>query len=369
MLKRTTYKKRIISSALLCLMGVSAVAGCGQKEEEPLITIEAGDDTLDYSYTTCVRDDINEVLQVKCTYKKNAEQEVYFPVSGKKIDKVYVRVGDEVKKGDVLASLNIGSLDSDIENLKYNIARNELLKSYISEQESIDSQNIYLDFYYGNAFVAGDEENRDNRLKNLKKQNEKKEQQYDDALEFDKRKLAQLSKELSESKVVADFDGTVSFIEDGLEGSTTNVEKCIIRILDNEEGYFETEFADAFEYFDDGENYSMTVLYGNGKGEYEVTPVEYDKWGDTQKFAIVTGENIADLDSDSRGEIYIVTNRRENVLCIPKKTVHYAGEDAYVYVLDEEGMRDVKWIETGIEGDGKVEILSGLDEGEKIITR
>ena len=365
------YKQKIniVSTSLALVMGVSLLAGCGQKEEEPLITIESGDDTLDYSYTACIRDDISEKKAVKCSYKKNAEQEVYFPVSGKKIDKVYVKLGDEVKKGDILASLNIGSLDSDIEDLRYYIARNELLKGYITEQENIDIQSIYLDYFYGNAFVAGDEENRDNRLNALKEQNEKRDRQYSDSLEFDKRKLAQLSREFSESKVVADFDGTVSFVEDGLEGSTTNVEKCIMRILDNEEGYFETEIADATELFNDGAVYEMKVMYGNGKGDYEVTPMDMENWGETQKFSIVTGENIADLDSDSRGEIYIETSRRENVLSIPKKTVHYAGEDAYVYVLDEEGMRDVRWVETGIEGDGKVEILSGLDEGDKVITR
>ena len=32
-------------------------------------------------------------------------------------------------------------------------------------------------------------------------------------------------------------------------------------------------------------------------------------------------------------------------------------------------MRQVKWIVTGLEGDEKVEIVSGLENGEKVIKR
>ena len=369
--KHKSKKTKIVTGLLACVtaVGMAFTTGCTTEEEPPLITVESGDDTLDYSFVTCVRDDLYSVVAIKCEYSKNAEQEVYFPVSGKKIDKVYVNIGDEVKKGDVLASLNIGSLKTDIEDLEYSIKRNELLLGYVSEQETLDTQSVYLDFAYGGGFAQGNEEYKDNRLKSITEGNDRTEQGYNDTLEFDKRKLSKLKKDYSDSMVYADFDGTVSFVADGLEGSTTNIEKCIMRIIDNEEGYFETEASDYVSYFSEGEKLDMKVLFGDGKGEYELLPMNMDQWGDKQYFSIVSGEKTAELGAGSRGEIYIVTDERKDALCIPVSTVRYAGDDSYVYVINDSGLRDVRWITTGIEYDGKVEVTSGLEEGEKVITR
>ena len=369
--KHKSKKTKLVTGFLACVtaVGMAFTTGCAAEEEPPLITVESGDDTLDYSFVTCVRDDLYSVVAIKCEYSKNAEQEVYFPVSGKKIDKVYVNIGDEVKKGDVLASLNIGSLKTDIEDLEYSIKRNELLLGYVSEQESLDMQSVYLDFAYGGGFAQGNEEYKDNRLKSITEGNDRTEQGYNDTLEFDKRKLSKLKKDYSDSMVYADFDGTVSYVVDGLEGSTTNIEKCIMRIIDNEEGYFETEASDYVSYFSEGEKLNMKVLFGDGKGEYELLPMNMDQWGDKQYFSIASGEKTAELGAGSRGEIYIVTDERKDALCIPVSTVRYAGDDSYVYVINDSGLRDVRWITTGIEYDGKVEVTSGLEEGEKVITR
>lgn len=369
--KHKSKKTKLVTGLLACVtaVGMAFTTGCTTEEEPPLITVESGDDTLDYSFVTCVRDDLYSVVAIKCEYSKNAEQEVYFPVSGKKIDKVYVNIGDEVKKGDVLASLNIGSLKTDIEDLEYSIKRNELLLGYVSEQESLDMQSVYLDFAYGGGFAQGNEEYKDNRLKSITEGNDRTEQGYNDTLEFDKRKLSKLKKDYSDSMVYADFDGTVSYVADGLEGSTTNIEKCIMRIIDNEEGYFETEASDYVSYFSEGEKLDMKVLFGDGKGEYELLPMNMDQWGDKQYFSIASGEKTAELGAGSRGEIYIVTDERKDALCIPVNTVRYAGDDSYVYVINDSGLRDVRWITTGIEYDGKVEVTSGLEEGEKVITR
>lgn len=369
--KHKSKKTKLVTGLLACVtaVGMAFTTGCTTEEEPPLITVESGDDTLDYSFVTCVRDDLYSVVAIKCEYSKNAEQEVYFPVSGKKIDKVYVNIGDEVKKGDVLASLNIGSLKTDIEDLEYSIKRNELLLGYVSEQETLDTQSVYLDFAYGGGFAQGNEEYKDNRLKSITEGNDRTEQGYNDTLEFDKRKLSKLKKDYSDSMVYADFDGTVSYVADGLEGSTTNIEKCIMRIIDNEEGYFETEASDYVSYFSEGEKLDMKVLFGDGKGEYELLPMNMDQWGDKQYFSIASGEKTAELGAGSRGEIYIVTDERKDALCIPVSTVRYAGDDSYVYVINDSGLRDVRWITTGIEYDGKVEVTSGLEEGEKVITR
>lgn len=363
-----TKNKRPFLFAVSALLVAGALGGCGKEEKTgDLITVVSGDDEISYNFTTVVRDDVYETQTVRCSYQKNAEQEVFFPVSGKKIDRVLVNVGDEVKKGDVLAQLDVGSLQGEIETLKYKISRNELLLSYIEEQEILDTQSIVLDYYYG--YLYGNEEAKDNKIEELKKQNEKAATGYNDSLEFDRRELQKLQGEYQNSMVRAAFDGTVNFVAENLQGSTTNVETCIIKIQDNEEGYFEAQAGELASYFTDGEIVEMKIAYGDGKGDYELLPLNMDEWGESQYFSIVSGLNMDELSKDSKGDITIITNKRENVLCIPASCVRLAGEDSYVYVLDENGMRSVRWIETGVKGDGKIEVTKGLDEGDKVIVR
>ena len=51
------------------------------------------------------------------------------------------------------------------------------------------------------------------------------------------------------------------------------------------------------------------------------------------------------------------------------KENHEADGKSYVYVLGENDIREVKWIETGLYGDSMVEVVGGLTEGENIILK
>lgn len=49
--------------------------------------------------------------------------------------------------------------------------------------------------------------------------------------------------------------------------------------------------------------------------------------------------------------------------------VHRAGEDYYVYCEDENGLKSVRYIKTGLVGSEYVEIVEGLAEGEMVIRK
>jgi len=63
----------------------------------------------------------------------------------------------------------------------------------------------------------------------------------------------------------------------------------------------------------------------------------------------------------------IVTAQKENVLSLPYFVVKQSNGGKYVEVL-KNGQRERKTIQTGLEGETMVEITSGLDEGEKVIS-
>ena len=363
-MKKTSKTTKIITAFALATTFI--LSSCAAPEEEPVIILEEGDDSLDYVLATCTYDDIIATRKMECTYKKDDEQEVYFPVSGKVIDKVYVDVGTEVKKGDVLAELDIGTLEADIAYYEYSIRKNTLLLSYIDEEEELTIEDYYVSCYVRHTMSG---EMLATSVEKLKEQNDQKRQSYNDTLEFDRRKLAQLKKEYAQSTVTAEFDGKVSEIVEKLEGSTSNVEKCIMKIVDNSEGFFETKQSDITQYFREGVPVQMKIITGSGKGDYELVPDDIANWGETQRFRIFSGDNAEELEAGVKGDITFPVETKENVLCLPKDCIYKAGNDSYVYVLDDEGMRQVKWIETGLEGDEKVEIVSGLENGEKVIKR
>ena len=47
--------------------------------------------------------------------------------------------------------------------------------------------------------------------------------------------------------------------------------------------------------------------------------------------------------------------------------LHWCWINGKMYVLGENDIREVRWIETGFCGDRLTEILSGLEEGEAVI--
>jgi len=63
----------------------------------------------------------------------------------------------------------------------------------------------------------------------------------------------------------------------------------------------------------------------------------------------------------------VIIDRRDDVLMIPERLVTFAGDTAKVTVLDADGTREKRIIQTGLSDAINIEVTSGLDEGEKVI--
>ena len=73
------------------------------------------------------------------------------------------------------------------------------------------------------------------------------------------------------------------------------------------------------------------------------------------------------LEEGKRGVVNVVLQKVENVLYVKSGTIKTAGDTSVVYYLDEEGMKKIKEVVTGLDNGTYVEIVSGLAEGEEII--
>jgi membrane fusion protein (multidrug efflux system) len=65
-------------------------------------------------------------------------------------------------------------------------------------------------------------------------------------------------------------------------------------------------------------------------------------------------------------EIEILYNEKD-ALGVPDTSIMYEGSKKFIYKIIENNMVKKTEIETGVRNKGNLEILSGLNEGEKII--
>lgn len=63
----------------------------------------------------------------------------------------------------------------------------------------------------------------------------------------------------------------------------------------------------------------------------------------------------------------LVVERRENTISVPLNAVLEKGGDKFVYVVDDKNVPHKKVVETGIKNDENVEIVSGVQNGEKVV--
>jgi len=82
---------------------------------------------------------------------------------------------------------------------------------------------------------------------------------------------------------------------------------------------------------------------------------------------IALGENIEGIKQGMTADITIETNKKDKVLAIPKGTVEKVDGKTMVKVL-KNGKAEYREIIVGLKGDDLVEVVSGLAEGEKIVT-
>jgi HlyD family secretion protein len=74
------------------------------------------------------------------------------------------------------------------------------------------------------------------------------------------------------------------------------------------------------------------------------------------------------IKSGMSADVDIICDSRENALAVPSKAIFSKDGDKFVRILEGKNVKEIK-VETGIRGsEGEIEILSGLKEGEKVIT-
>ncbi|RMF65906.1 MAG: efflux RND transporter periplasmic adaptor subunit [Calditrichaeota bacterium] len=273
------------------------------------------------------------------------------------VDEIYFKEGEAARKGEVLVKLRSKDLEAKraqaeaaiaeatvhYKTMETNLKRIEaLFAKKAATQKELDDMRA--------AFASA---------KARKIQAEKMKVEVDEILKY--------------SNIAAPFDGVVGrkFVEAGdlanpgmpiLEFENTDQVKIVAKVPESEVGSLQP-----------GMNVRIQVrashIGTNGKsteGVIDRIVPAADPMSRQFDVHVIVDNRDGRMRSGMFARIMVGGSRGEG-LFVPRTAVFRRGQLEGLYVVDSEQKAHLRWIRTGIENDGFIEVLSGLNPGEKVV--
>ena len=371
-----------LAAVLPLLLASSALLP--EEEELPASPAVRSVKAESYTMTSVVREDIVKSVKVSCTYKPARSESLSFTLGGELIENVFVREGDSVTKGQLLAELEKGSLEKQIDSENDALELIRLQISQLNERRALQSRRhtLRLKQIEETPDLLRTEADRLKKEENTSFGKTQEDYQAELAVLQDnetvhQKKLEEYRRNLDRCRLRAGIGGTVSFLREVEEGSRSVEGERFLTISDMSTSVFLVK-GDDTRYFTPGQSvtinayqkeYAATAADSSSFGPEGLDPV-LDKDGNVLPVMYFRLEQPdPDLEEEDTASITVLLDSRKNVLCLPSDAVKSANGETVVYYLNEAGIKDMKPVKTGLEADGKIEILSGLEAGESVILK
>ena len=319
----------IAAVAALCT-AVSSLSGCYFFPEEeklldpPVLKVE----DVTYSTYKAVKKTIVNKATATGYCVSEVQQDCMFKERDGKLKTIYVRAGDTVKEGDLIAEYDTGDLEYELRTQELKVQQAEI--TYNASGSETD------------------------RLQ----------------LEIEKNTLAQYQNELDGSKLYAPCDGLVSFAERIKAGTTVDAYKVIATIIDPDKIYVKASVTDEKK-FSKGQTVTITIDGDDYEGTIVKTPLEAKEQGDEDTSSIYA-EFKGTLPSFTKvgtvADISYIKEQAEDAIVIPKYLVKTLSGQDYVQIFKDGEKTEVN-VELGISNATEVQILSGLSEGDEVVVK
>ncbi len=351
--------KRIgaISLALMCLL---SVAGCGAGKQEVVREdlMQASQNKAKEILTDKVkRGDLKISQSFFCTAECKNEVECKFGISGLSYESVYVETGDSVKKGELLAELDMTGVEEQIQDAKREYDSAVLALSSLKVQRK-DEEEIAKWSYQ-----------KEKERKAMEESFEEQERLQKEAIRISGQRLKEAEQEQEKRRIYAPFDGTITYLYD-IQGSAkggVNQARSDQKLTFLKIGNGDYVFVGETEYYQNypvGTKVSMTI----GEREYamQVTKVE-DTDSKSKKLTLALLDQSYGISKGAKGTVSAKQKKLENVLYVSNAAILTIQEKNYVYLLSDQGLRTIRQVEVGLCNDNYTEIKSGLEENDSVI--
>lgn len=390
--------RRLLYLYLFCLLALVACAGSpsgrypGDDEPTPIPTAPAAAKAT----FPVARGDVTARITLAGRVSPIIEESLSFAIDGQ-IGELLVEQFTFVATGDVLAALDTTQLDAALlaAQAEHDIAAARLAARAAEVERArrraeLQRDMVQLDLDFATA-QAGDNPTpaEQHTIERLRLQLElaqldvaELDAAIDPALQADvdgaTLRLEQAQAALGAAQIVAPFDGVVLAIQRGVGRGVTAGEPVLVLADLNElqasAGARDSELAQM------AEDQPATVTAASGRGAALTgfvahLPYPYGSGGAEES---VEGDRTIDVafdDQDAarevfelgdRIEIVIVTDTRADALWLPASAIREFSGRRFV-VVEEGGIQQRVDVVLGIEGDGRVEIVEGLSEGQVVV--
>lgn len=308
---------------------------------------------------------VQGTVEVKAEFANELKSEV----RGRVLDSL-LDVGKRVFRGDVLAQLDTGDVDIEIERIKNDIvaARRKVEVGSTMRADVLNARDTVANFARqaeAGAYPQAELEKQRRSLQQLEQKMELDEVNLKLALQTLETSLRAKERERAKMTVIAPADGVVTavFARAGdLIGENTPIATVMATTRTVEAKLSEEKFATVKV----GQKASVRFLtYGNDQYSAVISKILPSADSATQRYTVFLDVSLPEgrvLVPGLTGEVSIVISERKNAVLIPRRAL--VGD--YVYVANGSKLERRK-VEKGFESLNQVEILKGLNPDELVV--
>ncbi len=330
--------KKLIKKIILWIISITIVIVIG------FLIFESKNKKINYTLIPVSKGTLTRTISADGKYLSKDEANVSFRISGP-LTNIKVNVGDKVKQGQLLASVDVGTLTEKLKQAKKEVT---IQKKILAYQK--DKDNLY---------------NKDQRSAQKA------------AVKQAEAVVDEIYRQFQYANINAPISGTVAEKNANI-GEVVQAGRPIIKIIREDKMRIEARVPEV-------------DIAGVRVGQR--VRAKFDAYPENQKFEAVitkidptpiTVQNVVyyvvkmQVKNSDEGlrygmscTIYDETNRKDNVLMIPKGVIEKDGDKNFVTILTNAKKKTMekREIQVGLEGDkGMIEVVSGLKEGEQIVT-
>ena len=330
-------------------------------------------ETTTYKTATVTRGDIEQTVTALGSIQPKDYVAVGAQVSGQ-LQKVYVNIGDAVKKGELLAQIDPSVYESQVDGAKAGLAK--LQAELQGEEANYELKQIQYRRYVNLAKQNAVSQDTLDQARAEMKQSAANIASYKAQIDQQKSALKGDEANLGYTKIYAPMDGTVT-AQKTLEGQTvvssqSATEIMTISDLDTMTVEAEVAEADVNKLSVGMPVYFTTLGMSNTKWRSTVRQIEPTP---TTENDVVLYTVLIDIPNPQRklmidmtAQVFFLLGEAKDTLMVPVNAVKTDKDgNSYVMVM-RDGQPQKQAVEAGLKNRVDIQIKSGLNEGDKVVS-
>jgi hypothetical protein len=339
-----TEKKAALESLMKDRDAISAKITALEDEIQKLDSASTNEKMKLVEVTALVNQDFSHYIELQ---GKIITENIYYVTPrgmGGQVKSIFVKLGDKVKKGQLLMKLEDGMIQQNIKQVESQLA---FAKNIFSRQENLWKDGIGTEVQYLSA---------KNNVESLEKQ------------------IALVREQLSTTNVVAEAPGVIdaitirvgeNFMGSPMAGITIVNPSTLKATVDVPENYSSK--------FKKGMKAIISIPDINQSINSQISLISETINASSRSFtAECKLTNTKDIKPNQLAVVKVLDHESKNALVIPVETVQTDEKGKYVFILSIENGKKIarkKTIEIGEFYDELIEVKSGLTTGDQIITK